>query len=74
MLPGSTWHRGVDLVAVERAMSGRGPCPDLTEDEVRYAVGEMTKASWSAVQIAERLGVAERTVTRWRDSPGGGES
>ncbi|MFE0766122.1 helix-turn-helix domain-containing protein [Streptomyces smyrnaeus] len=70
MLPGSTWHRGIDLIAVERAMSGRGPSPALTEEEKRYACREMTRAEMSAREIAERLGVADRTVSRWRDEDG----
>lgn len=74
MLPGATWHRGVDLVAVERAMSRRGQCPELTEQEQRYAIGVMTDAGWSASEIARRLGISARTVTRWRDEPEGGGS
>ncbi len=70
MPPDSTWHRGIDLIAVERAMSGRGPCPVLTDEEKRYACREMTGAEMSAREIAERIGVAERTVTRWRDEDG----
>lgn len=66
MLPGATWHRGIDLIAVERAMSRREACPELTEEERRYAERQMTAAEWGAEEIADRLGVAHRTVTRWR--------
>lgn len=62
---GRTWVRGMDLVAIERAMSMCDVCPTLTPEERRYAVREMTAARWSAREIAERLGIAERTVTRW---------
>lgn len=74
MRPGATWHRGIDLIAVERAMGTEGPCPALTDEELRYAVVEMTAADWSASAIADRLGIASRTVTRWREEPGGGPS
>lgn len=66
IFPGSTWHRGVDLIAVERAASGRGVCPELTDDELRYAADVMTSAGESAEEISERLGVTTRTVIRWR--------
>ena len=41
-------------------------CPELTEEEQRAAERAMTEAEWSAEDIAERLGVSARTVTRWR--------
>ncbi|MFI5629145.1 hypothetical protein ACIA8E_07155 [Streptomyces sp. NPDC051664] len=63
---GATWHRDVDLIAVERFMSGVNPLPELTEDEQRYAAVLMTQAGVGAEEIALRLGVAARTVTRWR--------
>jgi hypothetical protein len=71
-MPGATWHQGIDLVAVERAMSRRGRCPELTEEEVLYAVAEMTAAEWGAEEIAERLGLSSRTVSRWRKALDGG--
>jgi hypothetical protein len=71
-MPGATWHQGIDLVAVERAMSRRGRCPKLTEEEVLYAVAEMTAAEGGAEEIAERLGLSSRTVTRWRKALDGG--
>lgn len=68
--PCATWHRDVDLIAVERFMSGVPPLPELTEDEQRYAVVVMTEAGVGAEVIAQRLGVDARTVTRWRDDAG----
>ncbi|WP_158834990.1 helix-turn-helix domain-containing protein [Streptomyces sp. NRRL S-350] len=62
---GATWHRGVDLVAVRRALSMRGPCPELSEEEQRYAVVEAARTGVPGPAIAERIGVADRTVTRW---------
>ena len=70
MLLGATWDKGIDLVAVERAALCRGACPPLTDEERRRAVKVMTEAGKSAAEIAERLGMAERTVTRWRDEMG----
>ncbi|MGW6391126.1 helix-turn-helix domain-containing protein [Streptomyces sp. NPDC055103] len=69
-LPGATWDKGVDLVAVERAALCRGVCPPLSDEERRRAVKVMTEAGKSAVEIAARLGMADRTVTRWRDEMG----
>lgn len=67
MIPvGATWHRGIDLVAVERAVRGVPPLPTLTEEEAREATLRMTEADLSASVIARRLGVTERTVVRWR--------
>ncbi|MFD4315066.1 helix-turn-helix domain-containing protein [Streptomyces sp. NPDC058548] len=60
----------MDLVAVERAALCRGVCPPLSEAERRRTVQVMTEAGKSAVEIAERLGMSDRTVTRWRDEMG----
>ncbi|MEU8870505.1 helix-turn-helix domain-containing protein [Streptomyces javensis] len=68
--PGATWHRGVDLIAVERAVRGALPLPELNEDEQRYAALEMAKQRVPERTIAERLGVAERTVVRWKAGSG----
>ncbi|MFB8347995.1 helix-turn-helix domain-containing protein [Streptomyces niveus] len=70
ILPGATWDKGIDLVAVERAALCRGACPQLTDEEQRRAVKVMTEAGKGAAEIAERLGMADRTVTRWRDEMG----
>lgn len=70
---GDTWVRReelVDLMAVERAMCPRWPCPELTTSEQQYAAREMTAAGWSAREIAARLGVTQRTVCRWRIEDG----
>ncbi|MEW2631593.1 hypothetical protein AB0903_08030 [Streptomyces sp. NPDC048389] len=68
---GATWHRDVDLIAVERVMRGAQPLPVLNEAEQRYAVVVMTRdADLGAEEIGERLGIAARTVVRWRDEAG----
>lgn len=66
MYPRPTWRRGIDLIAVERAASREGDCPALTEEEQQHACEVMTQAGWSAQEIAIRLGVCDRTVSRWR--------
>ncbi|WP_338057894.1 helix-turn-helix domain-containing protein [Streptomyces murinus] len=70
MLPGATWDKGIDLIAVERAASCRGVCPDLTEEERRRAVLVMTEAGEGAEVIGSRLGLTSRTVSRWRGEMG----
>jgi DNA-binding NarL/FixJ family response regulator len=70
MLPGATWDMGIDLVAVERAALCRGLCPQLTDEEQWRAVAVMSEAGKSAAEIAERLEMSDRTVTRWRDEMG----
>lgn len=69
---GATWHRGIDLIAVTRVLEGEGPLPELTEDELRYAVVVMTDRGLGAQEIADRLGVTQRTVVRWRREARGG--
>ncbi|BBA98275.1 hypothetical protein RVR_4406 [Actinacidiphila reveromycinica] len=70
MLPGATWDKGIDLIAVERAVSCRGVCPDLTDEEQRRVVLVMTEAGQGAEVIGARLGLASRTVSRWRGEMG----
>ncbi|MFD8774550.1 helix-turn-helix domain-containing protein [Streptomyces sp. NPDC059916] len=72
MLHGATWHRGIDLIAIERVMAEWGPWPSLSEEELPYACREMSAADIPVPVIAERLGISERTVTRWRGTEGGG--
>ncbi|MEU5834542.1 helix-turn-helix domain-containing protein [Streptomyces diacarni] len=67
---GATWYRGVDLIAVERIVTGTRPFPALTQDEQRYAVVTMTSARVPVSEIADRLGIAERTVQRWQSEAG----
>ena len=54
----------VDPIAVERAVAGdRVP---LTVPERHQVIQRLTASGLSANQIADRLGVAQRTVTRYR--------
>ncbi|MGW6739693.1 helix-turn-helix domain-containing protein [Streptomyces sp. NPDC055025] len=63
--PYATTHQGIDLVAVDRLLAG-GPRPDMSEQELRYAAGLLADQGVSTKETARRVGVAERTITRWR--------
>ncbi|MFD9903860.1 hypothetical protein [Streptomyces sp. NPDC059063] len=65
--PGATWYRGVDLIAVERALTCCAPYPPLTEAEQKYAATAASSAM-PTTELAERIGTSERTVHRWRES------
>ncbi|MFD6935299.1 hypothetical protein ACFWAP_03955 [Streptomyces goshikiensis] len=67
---GDTWDKGIDTVAIERALYDPGACPVLTDEEQRRAVVVMTEAGRSAGWIGTRLGMDERTVDRWRQDMG----
>ncbi|WP_086777045.1 hypothetical protein [Streptomyces griseus] len=56
----------VDLVAVERAASLRGECPELQPDEVLEALRVMAGRGMSDVAIGRRLGLSDKTVMRRR--------
>jgi hypothetical protein len=55
----------VDEIAVERACRGDRTIP-LTRAEMAAAFTWLDSHGYSAAQIAERLGVQQRTVERWR--------
>ncbi|MEU8522837.1 helix-turn-helix domain-containing protein [Streptomyces sp. NBC_01216] len=57
---------GVDFLAVERVVNGDLPLPSLNEAEQELAARLMTRAELTADEIAERLQVKPRTVSRWR--------
>lgn len=54
----------VDPIAVERAVLGERM--RLTVPERHEVIQRLTASGLSANQIADRLGVAQRTVTRYR--------
>ncbi|WP_308357982.1 WhiB family transcriptional regulator [Streptomyces sp. NEAU-Y11] len=56
----------VDLVAVGRYVAGTPPLPELSEAEQEYTAQVMVQAGFSTTTVADRLGVSDRTVTRWR--------
>ncbi|MEU8723559.1 helix-turn-helix domain-containing protein [Streptomyces antimycoticus] len=64
----STRYRGdtVDLVAVGRYLTNRDSLPPLSEAEQEYTARALTHAGCGSRDIARRLGIAERTITRWR--------
>lgn len=57
---------GIDFLAIERVVNGDLPLPPLNETEQELAARLMTRAELGADEIAERLRVEPRTVTRWR--------
>lgn len=59
----------IDLLAVDRALRNNTPLTDLELPEKRYAAQLLTADGHSAHDIAERLGVAQRTIVRWRGRP-----
>ncbi|MFF5668869.1 hypothetical protein ACFY8S_01815 [Streptomyces hygroscopicus] len=59
----ATWVRGVDVVAVQRVLTGTLPHTALEPEELRYAAKYSTA---SALSVAKLLGVTEKTVTNWR--------
>ncbi|KPI33370.1 hypothetical protein OV450_1458 [Actinobacteria bacterium OV450] len=67
---GDNWDNGVDMVAVRRAATDPGPCPELTDDEMRSAVQLMTENGMSLKAISLRLGTYERKVEKLRDEKG----
>ncbi|MFI1735234.1 hypothetical protein ACH40E_39650 [Streptomyces acidicola] len=57
---------GIDFLAIERVINGDLPLPHLNETEQELATRLMTRAELGADEIAKRLRVEPRTVTRWR--------
>ncbi|MBC9717793.1 hypothetical protein H9Y04_35210 [Streptomyces sp. TRM66268-LWL] len=57
---------GVDFLAVERAVNGDRPLPQLNHAEQQLAARLMTGQECTLTVIAARLGTDERTVARWR--------
>ncbi|MGR3937076.1 helix-turn-helix domain-containing protein [Streptomyces sp. BRA346] len=57
---------GIDFLAVERVVNGDLPLPRLNEAEQELAAQLMTRAELCTEEIAERLHVEPRTITRWR--------
>jgi FixJ family two-component response regulator len=56
----------VDEMAVDRVVRGSYPYPVLSESDLPVAWRRLEADGKSARQIAVRLHVATRTVTRWR--------
>jgi len=67
--PYATYVGGIDLVAVERVLSGTLHHSNLSREELLYAARNSTG---SAKSVGRRLGVTEKTIIRWRE--GGDES
>lgn len=58
----------IDLIAVQRVVDGRGHHTLLNLDEKRRAALLLTADGHSSSDIARRLGVAQRTIVRWRSA------
>ncbi|MGX1909035.1 hypothetical protein ACWIID_09250 [Streptomyces phaeochromogenes] len=59
-------HAELDEEAVQRVVRGHRPLPTLSPTEARIVCWQLTARRCSAAEIAARVGVAPRTVNRWR--------
>jgi hypothetical protein len=59
---------GIDFLAIERVVNADLPLPGLNKVEQELAALLMTWAELGADEVAERLRVEPRTVTRWRSA------
>lgn len=59
----------IDEVAVARAAASVGASGSLTATERTAVLRVMASRGASDAQIAEHLGVVDRTILRWRSSP-----
>lgn len=57
----------IDLTAVDRRIHGHAT--PLTADEQRYTTHLLTDLGQSAANIADIIGVSNRTIHRWRKAP-----
>ncbi|MER6976015.1 hypothetical protein [Streptomyces carpinensis] len=71
--PGRLTYRGLDLVAIRKALRGKPPYPPLALPEQRMAfrladpaVG-LVREELAVVELARRLGCCDQTIRRWRD-------
>ena len=66
--PYATFRGGLDLVAIERVLAGTLPHTDLSPREKKYAA---QNSGESAKVVSRALGVAEKTISRWREESNG---
>lgn len=67
----ATLDRGIDLMAIHRLLTEDAPLPELDWPELQYAAHVLVQDGHSSKAISERLGVAKRTIDRWRASRAG---
>ncbi|MDQ8704508.1 hypothetical protein RCO28_18730 [Streptomyces sp. LHD-70] len=56
----------IDFLAVERAVNGDRPVPELNHAERQLAARLMTGEGYALAAIVGLLGTEQRTVSRWR--------
>ncbi|MDI3417999.1 hypothetical protein [Streptomyces luteolus] len=61
-----TGASGMDFLAVERAVNGDLPVPELNHAEQQLAARLMTSEGHALAAIADLLGTEQRTISRWR--------
>ena len=60
----------IDMVAVRRTLEGDPQRPNLTAREQALTLGALAARGVSDPQLADRLGVSDRTILRWRHRDG----
>lgn len=65
-LPAGTEWRGMDLVAIRRALTGPAPYPPLEDDE-RHFAARFADPAMTTKELARRLGCCEQSAKRWRE-------
>jgi len=65
---------GIDWIAIERAITGDSPRPQLTPEERRIAALLLVRAGWTEVATAQTVGVDKRQIARWKFEHGIGGS
>lgn len=66
-LPAGTTWRGMDLVAIRRALHGEAPpYPSLDEDERRFAA-RFAPVEMTTEELSRRLGCCSRSAKKWRE-------
>jgi len=74
-LPTDTTTTGdIDWIAIERAITGDTPKPQLTAEERLTAALLLVRAGWTETATAQVVGVNKRQIARWKFEHGIGGS
>jgi hypothetical protein len=65
-LPVGGTYRGMDLVAIRRALRGRAPYPPLRPEERKFAA-PFADPEMTTEDLARRLGCCPESARRWRE-------